>query len=197
LAAVAQLTDRAPVMRLLPWPEWMAENPADYGPLAAEVAVEAGQRQLLPALRSLLEDNAGPELIRAMGELGDRESIPTLLALLEDRDSHYRPVVLESLGRIGGPRVRRALRQVAEEDGEVTSRIAYKALSLCATEEDDGFFRDAVGHPDWYVRLACAEVLGRFQRPKNLAALVQLAADPASIVAQRALALLEPEGEPR
>jgi HEAT repeat protein len=48
-----------------------------------------------------------------------------------------------------------------------------------------------VGHPDWYVRLTCAEVLGRFARPENLAALSQLAADPVAIVSHRALDSLE------
>ncbi|MDY7095108.1 MAG: HEAT repeat domain-containing protein [Acidobacteriota bacterium] len=196
LAALAQLTDQSKVMGILPWESWLEEAPADYGPLAAEVAVESGQRQLVPALRELLGEHTSPALIRAMGELGDRQSVDKLLVLLEE-DSSYRPLVLESLGRIGGPRVREALREVAEGDEEGVARIAYKALSLCATTEDDGFFREAVAHHDWYVRLACAEVLGRFQRPKNLAALVQLASDPVTIVAQRAMALLEPEGDPR
>ncbi|MEO1087265.1 MAG: HEAT repeat domain-containing protein, partial [Acidobacteriota bacterium] len=70
-------------------------------------------------------------------------------------------------------------------------RMAYRALSRCATEEDDEIFRLAVDHSDWYVRLSCAEVLGRFSRPENLAALAQLAADPVPIVAQRALSFLE------
>ena len=58
-------------------------------------------------------------------------------------------------------------------------------------EEDDGLFRSAVSHSDWYVRLACAEALGRFGRAENLPALSQLAADPVAIVAQRALSFLE------
>ena len=41
------------------------------------------------------------------------------------------------------------------------------------------------------IRLSCAEVLGRFSRPENLAALAKLAADPVPIVAQRALSFLE------
>jgi len=64
-------------------------------------------------------------------------------------------------------------------------------LSRCATGDDDEIFRNATTHSDWYVRLSCAEVLGRFSRPENLAALARLAADPVPIVAQRALSYLE------
>ena len=70
-------------------------------------------------------------------------------------------------------------------------RMAYRALSRCATDEDDALFRRAAGHSDWYIRLSCAEVLGSFSRPENLAALEKLAADPVPIVAQRALSFLE------
>jgi hypothetical protein len=41
------------------------------------------------------------------------------------------------------------------------------------------------------VRLACADVLGRFSRTENLETLTRLAADPVQIVAQRALSSLE------
>jgi HEAT repeat protein len=194
LRVIAQLSDREAVVRRLPWAQWLEEDPGNYASLAAEVAVEAGLRDLLPALRSLLASNPSPELIRAMGELGDRESVPTMVELLRSGGVEFEPVILESLGRIGGPEVRQALRDAAGVQDGGRARIAYKALSLCATEEDDAFFRKAVDHSDWYIRLACADVLGRFQRPENLAVLAQLAADPVPIVAQRALSFLESEG---
>jgi HEAT repeat protein len=71
------------------------------------------------------------------------------------------------------------------------ARAAYRALSQCAAEEDEALFRAAVTDPDWYVRLLCVEVLGRFARPENLNALARLAGDPMPSVAGRALALLE------
>ena len=98
--------------------------------------------------------------------------------------------MLESLGRVGGPRGA-AGDPPRHPRRRVEPRIGYRALSLCAIEEDDALFRRAVGHPDWYVRLACADVLGRFVRPENLAALSQLAADPVGIVSQRAVSFLE------
>jgi HEAT repeat protein len=190
LSYVADLPD---IVRSLPWRRWLETDPERFCPLAVEAAVEAGMRDLVPVLRDLLSDAPSPELIRAMGELGDRESVGPMVRLL-DPPGAYAAIVLESLGRIGGPEVRSTLRRVAEGDDEHLARIAFKGLSLCATEEDDEFFRGQAAHGDWYVRLACAEVLGRFQRPDNLAALAQLAADPVAIVAQRALSLLEPEG---
>ncbi len=193
LQVLAQLPDQAQLMRSLPWEMWLERDPGSYGPLAVEATVEVGLRELAPTLRRLLAQDATPELIRAMGELGDRDSVATLVKLLETAGPEHRAVILESLGRIGGPEVRATLRRVAGESQEDLARIAFKALSVCATEGDDEFFREAIGHPDWFVRLACADVLGRFQRPDNLAALAQLASDPSTIVAQRALGYLEPE----
>ena len=187
---VEQLSDRTDLVARLPWKTWLAKDPEAYGPLAAKVAAEAGVRELIPHLREQLASHPMPDLIRAVGELGDRDSVVILLDILADGPDNLTPLVLESLGRIGGPEARNAIRGAILED-RCEPRIAYRALSLCAIEEDDALFRRAVGHADWYVRLACAEVLGRFVRPENLAALSQLAADPVGIVSQRALAFLE------
>ena len=130
-------------------------------------------------------------LIRTMGELRDTESVEILIELLNDNAPGLEPLILESLGRIGGPRTRETLRQKTGSSDPKRARIAFKALSLCATQEDDFVFRDAITHSDWYIRLSCAEVLGRFVRSENMAALAQLAADPVPIVAQRALSFLE------
>lgn len=191
IAVLTQIPDEEAVLRELPWEAWVAQEPSLYSAAAAEVAVKYGLRGLQPVLRQQLVEAPTPELVRTTGELGDRDSIPLLLGLLRDPAAKLVPVVLESLGRIGGPEARAALRDVAANADPAAARIAYKALSLCATEEDDAFFREALAHPDWYVRLACAEVLGRFSRPENLAALTQLAADPVAIVQQRALSFLE------
>lgn len=188
--AVHELLDVEDVVRLLPWREWLEADPASYGAVAAEFASRTGQRDLAPSFRQLLREKPEPYLIRTLGELGDRESVPLLIDLLEP-DTPLEPLVLESLGRIGGPEARAALREATQSGRPQRERMAYRALSRCATEEDDEIFRDAAAHSDWYVRLSCAEVLGRFSRPENLAALAQLAADPVPIVAQRALSFLE------
>lgn len=190
LAALEQLAEAKAVVRLLPWETWLAEAPALFAPLAAEVASRAGLRGLLPALRRRAATDPAPALVRTFGELRDRDAVPLLLGLLATRPE-LRPIVLESLGRIGGPEVRTALAAEARTARPDDARIAYRALSVCATEEDDALFRDAASHPDWYVRLACAEVLGRFARPENMAALARLAADPVPAVSHRALSFLE------
>jgi HEAT repeat protein len=177
-------------VRQLPWVDWLQERPDLYAALAARVAAEFSLRELVAPLRSQLEQRPNPDLIRAVGELGDRDSVPVLLGILDGGPGNLAPLVLESLGRVGGPEARQAIRH-AILDGRSEARIGYRALSLCAIEEDDALFRRAVGHPDWYVRLACADVLGRFARPENLAALSQLAGDPVGIVSQRALSFLE------
>lgn len=189
--ALGELLDLDELMRPLPWRRWLEEDPERIGPVAAEFAARAGVRELAPSFRQMLEKRSEPYLVRTLGELGDREAVPLLVGLLEASDVPLEPLVLESLGRIGGPEARSALRRATGSDSPQRQRMAYRALSRCATEDDDEIFRNATTHPDWYVRLSCAEVLGRFSRPENLAALARLAADPVPIVAQRALSYLE------
>jgi HEAT repeat protein len=184
--AISQLGDIKSVMRLLPWERWLDEEPDASLELAAEVASQSELRELLPSLRARAADRPLPALLRAFGELRDRDAVPLLLNVLRDRVD-LRPLALESLGRIGGPEARAALATAAPTEG----RLAYRALSHCATEEDCALFREAASHPDWYVRLASAEVLTRFVRPENLAPLARLAGDPVPAVAHRALAFLE------
>lgn len=174
---------------LLPWDDWLAEAPELYSALAAEAAVRCGLTELLPALRARAVLSPSVPLIRAFGSLGDREAVPLLRQCLAERED-LRPVLLESLGRIGGPEARAALQSALLSAG-ADARAAYKALAACAGPGDDALFRVAATHPDWQVRLAAAEVLSRFFRPENTAALARLAADSVPAVAHRALAALE------
>ena len=188
---IPQLVDRVDVLRRLPWQRWLARAPEIYADLAARVAVPADLRQLLPELRQALARRPNPELILSAGEFGDRDSVATLLAILEAGESGLRPLAVESLGRIGGPEARAALRALTASEEPELQRHAFRALATCATGEDEELFRAAAGHPDWLVRLSCTDVLGRFSRPENLEALTRLAADPIAIVCQRAVSYLE------
>jgi len=188
LAALTQLAAHRQVMQALPWAAWLREAPGTYGAAAAEAISASQLADLLPLLHELRPEDVQAPVLRACAELRDRGGVPLVLAVLADR-ADLRPLALETLGRIGGPEARRALSQAAKSGGD--SRLAYRALAMCATEEDEALFRAATGHEDWYVRLACAEVLGRFARPENLGALARLAGDPVPAVAHRALAALE------
>ena len=174
---------------LLPWDDWLEEAPELYSALAAEAAVRCGLTELLPALRNRTALSPSAPLIRALGSLGDLEAVPVLRRCLGERED-LRPVVLESLGRIGGPEARATLQSALLSVG-ADARAIYKALAACAGPGDDVLFRGAATHPDWQVRLAAAEVLGRFFRPENTVALARLAADSVPAVAHRALAALE------
>ncbi|HYG62463.1 MAG TPA: HEAT repeat domain-containing protein, partial [Thermoanaerobaculia bacterium] len=68
-AAVAQLEELKPVLRLLPWEQWIEEAPDVYTDLAAEAASRAELRELLPALRARAGTTSTPALIRAFGSL--------------------------------------------------------------------------------------------------------------------------------
>jgi HEAT repeat protein len=196
LEVIFQLSDHAELMRTLPWDEWLADAPEDHIAIASQAAATSGLRELLPQLRGMLAESACPELIRTVGELGDRDSVPELLALLDEPTrKHFRPLIFEALGRIGGPEARRALRKVALSENEKEVRLGFKSLAQCAAEKDDAFFREAASHPDWLVRLAAVEVLARYARPENLTAVSGLAADPVAIVAQRALTALRTDAQ--
>jgi hypothetical protein len=234
LSAIVQLAGRRPVMRSLPWSSWLRDAPEVYAGAAAEAAAASRLPELLPLLRAVPPRLAVPPLLRAFAELADRDAVPWLLEVLgrpvapgepavpgvpgepgkpgeagapaaTPPRPELRPLVLESLGRIGGAAARRAL-ATAALDRTPESRLAYRALAACATAEDAPLFRAAITHPDWYVRLACAEVLGRFAgrdaappgtgrdtpgSPEDLASLARLAADPVPTVAHRALYYLE------
>lgn len=187
--AVARLFRMEELIRSLPWEDWLTEAPELFAGPAAEAAARYGLSELLPALRERAAAAPSAPLVRALGELGDREAVPVLLTLLTARPD-LRPVLLESLGRIGGASARTVLQTAARGEGPEV-RIAYKALAACAGPGDEALFREAASHPDWYVRLSSIEVLGRGASPENLAVLARLAGDPVPAVAHRALSALE------
>jgi HEAT repeat protein len=145
----------------------------------------------IPEIRQLLAETPTHDLIRMIADLHDEESVPTLVELMHRSDVGLQPFIIGALGSIGGSEARQALRTVARSGGPRWGRLAYKALSLCATPEEAPFFREAVANEDWYIRLACVEVLGGTGRTENVELLIQLAADPVGLVAHRARAKLE------
>lgn len=182
------ILDQPELLRNLPWAEWIGARPELYLEIAARAAAESGLREMLPLLREALRETPVSGAIRAVGLLGDHESVEVILPICDRPElATLKPTVIESLGKIGGPEAREALRSFAMTGEGIDSRLAYHALASCASEEDDECFRQAATHSDWYIRLAAVEALARFSRPENLRALAQLAADPVSIVAEKAL----------
>jgi HEAT repeat protein len=191
LEALSQLTGNADLVEALPWAAWLAESPDLYLRLACDAAVHSGSRALLSILRNILEQSPVLEVIRTVGETADSASIPLLLRHLAGGDALTRVTIIESLGQIGGPEVLSSLRALARECSPEEVRHVFRALSRAAEEEDAPLFRRAASHPDWVVRLASADVLGRFPGAENLSILATLSSDPASVVAHRARALME------
>lgn|GEM_PF-871395 len=194
-AAVSRLLGCEELVRALPWERWVAEEPEIYGPLAADAAGRYALHDLGPVLRAQAAATPSAPLLRALGELADRDAVPLLVSLL-DRRRELRLVGLESLGKIGGPEARAALRAViaaaiAAPASGPELRVAYRALAGCATAEDEALFLQAAIHTDWYVRLAAVDGLGRSPHLVNAAALARLAGDPVQAVAHRALTALE------
>jgi HEAT repeat protein len=194
-AAVARLLGCEELVRALPWERWVADEPETFGPLAADAAGRYALHGLGPVLRAQAAATPSAPLLRALGELADRDAVPLLVSLL-DRRRELRLVGLESLGKIGGPEARAALRAViatafTAPAGGPELRVAYRALAACATAEDEALFIQAAAHSDWYVRLAAVDGLGRSPHLVNAAALARLSGDPVQAVAHRALTALE------
>jgi HEAT repeat protein len=189
--AVGRLMKVEEVIRALPWNAWMEEDPDLMVALAAEAAGRYELRDLLPALRARAASSPSPELVRALGDLADRDSVPLLLRLLPGAGA-LRPVLLESLGRIGGSEARESLREIARSCTESgpEARMAFRALAACAEPQDEEILREAAHHPDWYVRLTVIDGLSRATGAESQAALARLAADPVPAVAHRALAAI-------
>jgi HEAT repeat protein len=187
---LSQITNK-PVCRKLPWEKWLTEEPEIYGPVAAQIAANAKMTELLPFLRNVLFASVQPDIIRCLGELQDRESISILINCYRRSPQLLQALILETLGKIGGPEARKALREEIDNHREKEQSLAYRALSHCAIENDLILFREAVAHPDWMVRLACVEVFGRFLTAENIDYLTRLASDPVNVVSQRARELLE------
>lgn len=192
ISVISQIHGQKAICKKLPWNTWLSEAPSTYGTIAAQVAMKAQLYELIPLLRNVLKLYINPDIIRALGELGDRESVTMLVDYLNKAHSFIKALIIENLGRIGGPEARKALQNtIMNAEGKEAS-LAYRAFSQCAIAEDTPFFLQAVTYTDWIIRLACVEVLGRFQKADNLDALTRLAADPVPAVAQRAMFFLEP-----
>jgi len=186
--AAGRLVDHGELMRSLPWEAWIAEAPDLFIDPAAAAAARHGLAELVPALRAALLTHPSAALIRALGELRDAASLPILLDLAGDRGDLL-PVLLETLGHLGGAEARELLR-VAVRAGEPDARVAYRALATCVQPEDLPLFRAAAGHADWFVRLVAAQVLALSPAADDAALLARLVADPVPAVARKALALL-------
>ena len=187
---LSQITNKS-VYKNLPWKQWLTEEPETYAPVAAQIASNAKMHELLPLLRNVLLSFIHPDIIRCFGELRYRESIPVLMDCRNRSPQLVRALIIETIGKIGGPESRKALHEdINKLEGKEAS-LAYRALSHCAIEDDSVIFRQAIEHPDWMVRLACAEVFGRFPNAEDIEYLTRLASDPVNAVSQRARELLE------
>lgn len=72
------------------------------------------------------------DAIQACGLDGRPESIPSLELALADGDESVRPLVLEALGRIGGPAARAILLRIAEDPLSTTTEHVFARSALSA-----------------------------------------------------------------
>ena len=190
VSVLKQILDCPAILMRLPWNSWIEGDPGRILPLAAEAAA-SGTTTLMPLIRQVLGREPRPELIRCAARIKDVQSVPLMAVHLPNAEPLIRAVIVEALGEIGGPEARTILRAELARGSSTQARCAYRALSQCAAEEDEGLFRECLTHDDWAVRLAAVEALSRLAGPDNMSALAVLAGDPVPVVAQRARAALE------
>ncbi len=190
LSALMHVTDRASVIRRLPWTRWLTEAPDRYATHATRAAASGGLPDIKSTVRRLLTRAPSLPLVALAAELKDRRSVPCLVDVLAQGDPGLSPMVLNALGKIGGPRARETLRRVAEQEEPTVARIAVRALSHCAKADDRTVFLDALRHSDWLIRLAALEALSRLLPTDEQCVFIPLMGDPAPIVADRARELL-------
>lgn len=184
LEALAHVTHRDAVIRLLPWLDWLGEAPDVYGSLAVSVAERAGLGARVAGVRELAARRPHKELVRLLGRLRDEASVGLLARLAQDGPATLRPFALTALGAIGGGEARRALRRAIAAPSPWT-RFAFRALAACRTPDDLPVFRSGAACRDWHVRMISAEVLSEVGLSADLGVLEALAADPVPAVADR------------
>ena len=183
--ALAHAATDDQVLRALPWPRLLDEDPDECGRIAVAAADRGILTAHLDAIRLLAGRTGHRELVRLLGRLRDVTSVPLLSLLAEQGPDTVRPFALAALGSIGNAEARAALRARTASHGEWT-RFAFRALADCRTEAELPLFRDAAGHRDWHVRMISAEVLAASGGRDDRETLAALAADETPAVAERA-----------
>ena len=191
ILVISQLSGHKSIMKCLPWTQWLENNPGFYITVAAEVAARSHFPGLLPILREALPKYPIAGIINAVGVLGDRESVAVLISHLSSVSLRTKALIIECLGCIGGTRAKEALKRVALSHVTEESLPAFRALTVCSSEEDCVLFRVAATNPDWHIRLMCVDVLSRFSGTENFSVLTKLSMDPVPVVAQRAFYFLK------
>ena len=186
--ALAHAMGDEALLKALPWPRLLDEDPDECGRIAVAVADSGVLAAHLDAIRLLAGRTRHRELVRLLGRLRDDASVPLLASLARQGPDTVRPFALASLGAIGGAEARAVLCERAEADPD-WARFAYRALADCRTSCELAVFRAAAAHDDWHVRMICAEVLAASGTDEDRAVLAALAADQAQVVAERARAV--------
>jgi HEAT repeat protein len=117
----------------------------------------------------------------ALGRLKDARAVMPLIVLLRDEDRAVRQAAIGALASIGEPSVEVLGRCLQDESLEVQEA----ASQILAGIGDDRVFEplvEALGSPDWIVRMHAAKALGRMREPEAVPALVPLLQDKVKAV---------------
>lgn len=122
---------------------------------------------------------------RALGIAGHEPSLLGLLTALGDDSSEVRAAAANAAGRVGGARASLAIASRLREDAEAAVRVrCLDALAATFDRRDSRFSHfdlerivvsaaNALGDPDWRVRVAAADFFAQHPEPKAMPALIQ------------------------
>lgn len=172
----------------LPWERWVEETPSLLR-VAARLSRYAPLPRLMPRFRESLAHQPAQEIIDAIVHAGDPagEALLVEQALASPREDQ-----LEALGRCRGEASLDALRTFARNRHRAQWPTIIRALARRATSADLPLFLGATTDADWLVRHACVRALSRcLPSQEAIDALIVLSSDPARLVSEGAITVIE------
>lgn len=178
----------APIMRFFAGsrdPEFRLWGARGYASLRTE-----GVAQHVRILMADPSERVRIAAIRAAAAQNLTEVVPQLVARLGDDTRYVQTVALEALSALEAPM---AIEPLIDQLGSDSYWVRSLALPALARQDIEGFWLLLAGlgdDPDWQVRAALADLLGRIQGPRPAQLLLSIAEESDARVRARALRAL-------
>lgn len=129
--------------------------------------------------------------LAAIGSAGDRTDIPFIATFLSDRNPRVVKTAIEALRLIGDPSGLLLLVNAAWPDHYLVEHAISKFMSDFSAEQVCGLLRRRITGSTQIAKLAVIGFMNAFFRQEFIPLLIELSQDPAAVVADKALSLLE------
>jgi HEAT repeat protein len=211
-ALVAALRDRNIEVRWeAAWVLWEIGSPAveslrvalhdpdvDVRRRAAEVLGEIGDHRAVESLIIALHDpdaDVRREVAAALGAIGNQRAVEPLITVLQDPDVKVRKSAAWALGQIGDSRAVEPLIVAFHDLSWDVLQSVRKALRQIGAPAVEPLIV-ALKHPDWFMRINAADVLGELGDSRAVGPLIAVLDNPEIGVRWRAVRALDKIGDP-